>query len=109
MEAANLRSYGRFASRLGRRGERDVGEVMALADHLSADQGLSLPSPEPGKDAHELALLSGRITIEYIDGNVSKGGKLTPRLVGFLNEVEREFFELICTVDGVGCFKNRSR
>ncbi len=44
-------------------------------------------------------------TIEYIDGNVSKGGKLTPRLVGFLNEVEREFFELICTVDGLGVKK----
>ena len=44
-------------------------------------------------------------TIQYIDGNVSKGGKLTPRLIGFLNEVEREFFELICTVDGLGVKK----
>ena len=39
-------------------------------------------------------------TIQYIDGNAAKGGRLTPRLIGFLNEVEREFFELICTVDG---------
>lgn len=44
-------------------------------------------------------------TIQYIDGNAAKGGKLTPRLVGFLNEVEREFFELICTVDGLGVKK----
>jgi Holliday junction DNA helicase RuvA len=44
-------------------------------------------------------------TIQYIDGNAAKGGKLTPRLVGFLNEVEREFFELLCTVDGMGVTK----
>jgi Holliday junction DNA helicase RuvA len=44
-------------------------------------------------------------TIQYIDGNAAKGGKLTPRLVGFLNEVEREFFELLCTVDGMGVKK----
>lgn len=44
-------------------------------------------------------------TIQYIDGNAAKGGKLTPRLIGFLNEVEREFFELICTVDGLGVKK----
>ena len=28
-----------------------------------------------------------------------------PRLVGFLSEVEREFFELFCSVDGVGVRK----
>ena len=30
---------------------------------------------------------------------------MTPRLVGFLSEVEREFFELFCSVDGVGVKK----
>ena len=30
-------------------------------------------------------------TIDYIDGNPTQG-KLTPRLIGFLTEVEREFF-----------------
>ena len=43
-------------------------------------------------------------TIEYLEGN-SVGSKLTPRLIGFLNEYEREFFDLICTVDGVGVKK----
>ena len=32
-------------------------------------------------------------------------GRLIPRLVGFLNPVEREFFEMFCEVDGVGVKK----
>ena len=43
-------------------------------------------------------------TIEYLEGNPMQG-RLTPRLVGFLSEVEREFFELVCSVDGVGVKK----
>ncbi len=39
-------------------------------------------------------------TIYSIDGNPQ--GKLTPRLIGFLAEAEREFFDLFCSVDGVG-------
>ncbi len=33
------------------------------------------------------------------------GGRLTPRLVGFLSTPERDFFELFCSVDGVGVKK----
>ncbi len=44
-------------------------------------------------------------TIHYMDGNVTSGGRLTPRLVGFLSIPEREFFELFCSVDGVGVKK----
>jgi Holliday junction DNA helicase RuvA len=40
-------------------------------------------------------------TIYYIDGAVG-GGHLTPRLVGFLNPLDREFFEAFTTVPGVG-------
>ncbi|MEX2170679.1 MAG: Holliday junction branch migration protein RuvA [Pirellulales bacterium] len=43
-------------------------------------------------------------TIEYLEGNPMQG-RLTPRLVGFLNPVEREFFEMFCQVDGVGVKK----
>ncbi|MBI3467916.1 MAG: Holliday junction DNA helicase RuvA [Planctomycetes bacterium] len=43
-------------------------------------------------------------TIEYIEGNPMQG-RMVPRLVGFLSEAEREFFELFCSVDGVGVRK----
>jgi Holliday junction DNA helicase RuvA len=43
-------------------------------------------------------------TSHYFDGN-PQHGKVVPRLIGFLNEVELEFFELFCTVDKVGVKK----
>lgn len=43
-------------------------------------------------------------TIYYLDGDPTRG-RVTPRLVGFLSEVEREFFEMFCSVDGVGAKK----
>jgi Holliday junction DNA helicase RuvA len=43
-------------------------------------------------------------TIEYLEGNPAHG-KLVPRLIGFLTEVEREFFDQFCSVDGIGVKK----
>jgi len=43
-------------------------------------------------------------TIHYLEGNAMQG-RLQPRLVGFLNPLEREFFEMFCSVDGVGARK----
>ena len=55
--------------------------------------------------------LQGRVTdkislhtILYLDGNPQKG-RLTPRIIGFLNPIERQFFDLFCSVDGVGSKK----
>ena len=44
-------------------------------------------------------------TIHYLDGNVTSGGRLTPRLVGFLSPRGREFFEWFCPVAGAGVKK----
>lgn len=43
-------------------------------------------------------------TIEYLEGTAVQG-RMTPRMIGFLNAVEREFFEMFCQVDGVGVKK----
>ena len=43
-------------------------------------------------------------TVEYLEGG-QMASRMTPRLVGFLNPVEREFFDLFCEVDGVGVKK----
>lgn len=44
-------------------------------------------------------------TIHYIDGNPTKGGRMNPRLIGFVSEIERDFFDVFCSVDGVGVKK----
>jgi Holliday junction DNA helicase RuvA len=49
---------------------------------------------------HELTLH----TTEYFEGNPMQG-RVVPRLVGFLQEGELEFFELFCTVEKVGVRK----
>lgn len=43
-------------------------------------------------------------TIEYLEGNPQQG-RLVPRMVGFASNAEKEFFELFCSVDGVGVRK----
>jgi Holliday junction DNA helicase RuvA len=53
---------------------------------------------------HQLGSQISLFTIEYLEGNPMQG-RMTPRLIGFLSEVEREFFELFCSVDGVGVRK----
>ncbi len=42
-------------------------------------------------------------TIQYLEGNPQ--GRMMPRMVGFESGIEREFFELFCSVDGVGAKK----
>lgn len=60
---------------------------------------------------HARRQLQGRLgepvalqTLLYIEGN-AMGGRMTPRLVGFLSAIDREFFETFCSVDGVGVRK----
>jgi Holliday junction DNA helicase RuvA len=43
-------------------------------------------------------------TIFYVEGG-QMGARMSPRLVGFLSPIDREFFETFCSVDGVGVRK----
>ncbi len=43
-------------------------------------------------------------TLFYIEGN-QMASRMNPRLVGFLTPLDREFFEIFCSVDGVGVRK----
>jgi Holliday junction DNA helicase RuvA len=43
-------------------------------------------------------------TIYYIDGGLG-GGHMTPKLIGFLDPLDREFFEAFTTVPGIGFMK----
>ncbi|HUG18371.1 MAG TPA: Holliday junction branch migration protein RuvA [Planctomycetaceae bacterium] len=43
-------------------------------------------------------------TIEFLEGN-PQHGRMIPRLIGFLSSAEKEFFDLFCSVDGVGVRK----
>ncbi len=43
-------------------------------------------------------------TLQYYEGNPG-GGNLVPRLVGFLDDGERQFFEIFTTVKGMGIRK----
>ena len=43
-------------------------------------------------------------TIFYIEGGAMVS-RLVPRVVGFLSAIDREFFEIFCSVDGVGVRK----
>lgn len=43
-------------------------------------------------------------TLDYIEGNPSFGS-LTPRLIGFLRAIDKDFFDLFTTVKGIGVRK----
>lgn len=88
-----------------------TGQLLALADDCAT---LSIPPFEyevaiPEYTRRHLQAEIGKSislhTIHYIDGNAAQGGRLMPKLVGFLTTIERDFFELFCSVDGVGVKK----
>ena len=90
--------------------KRVQGELLAV-DIMFIELGV-------GPVVHEVLVpelvrreLQGRVgqtvtlhTLEFLEGTPGRGN-LVPRMVGFSSEVEREFFDLICEVDGVGVRK----
>lgn len=86
------------------------GKLLAVGDDvLTLEVGafeyeLRIPEFNRRQLQHQIGQDVRLHTIEYLEGNAMQG-HLTPRLIGFLSEVEREFFELVCSVDGIGTKK----
>jgi Holliday junction DNA helicase RuvA len=67
---------------------------------------LEVAIPESARRQLQMKIgeMVGLHTLFYIEGN-TMGGRMSPKLVGFLSTIDREFFEIFCSVDGVGVRK----
>lgn len=74
--------------------------VNSLCYEILVPSGVASRLRSEGERRNPLTLY----TIYYIDGAVG-GGHLTPRLVGFLDPLDREFFEAFTAVPGIGFMK----
>lgn len=87
-----------------------TGKLLAVfEEHLILHAGfMQIEVMIPEYTRRKLQQLKGEeitlCTIFYLEGNPAQG-RLNPRLIGFQTEFEREFFELFCSVDGVGAKK----
>ncbi len=81
---------------------RQIAEGCALIDVGPFQYEVLIPDFTRRQIQLSLAQSVSLFTIDYIDGNSARGGRLTPKLIGFNSEPEREFFEVFCSVDGVG-------
>jgi Holliday junction DNA helicase RuvA len=83
----------------------EVRDGAALVD---TGGGLVYEVLVPACDAERLGRRVGGdvalFTIHYVEGNPSHGVQ-TPRLIGFINEVDRRFFKVFTTVKGIGVRK----
>lgn len=108
--ASSIGKLIQASSRLRQMITRITGELVAVSDEAATIRlgGLDYEVLIPDYTRRQLEELVGKQvslhTIAYIEGTPMQG-RLTPRLLGFLTPQEREFFELFCSVDGVGIRK----
>ncbi len=88
-----------------------TGQLLSLANETATlnippfEYEVSIPEYTRRHLQADLGKTISLHTLHYIDGNSAQGSRLTPKLVGFLTTIERDFFELFCSVDGVGAKK----
>jgi Holliday junction DNA helicase RuvA len=84
-----------------------TGKLLRLADDSATlaiepfEYDVSVPEYTRRQLQSQLGDVVSLHTIHYMEGDPSRG-RVTPKLVAFISEVEREFFEMFCSVDGVG-------
>ncbi len=83
---------------------RSVGEEELTLAVEPFEVEVSIPESARRQLQAKLGEMVGLHTLFYIEGN-TMGGRMSPRLVGFLSTIDREFFEIFCSVDGVGVRK----
>jgi holliday junction DNA helicase RuvA len=83
---------------------RSVGEEDLTLAVEPFEVEVSIPESARRHLQAKLGEMVGLHTLFYIEGN-TMGGRMSPRLVGFLSPIDREFFEIFCSVDGVGVRK----
>ncbi len=82
-----------------------LGETDATLEVGAFEYQIYVPQFVRGQLQQHVGQTVSLRTIEYLEGNLQKGGRMTPRMIGFLQAAEREFFDMICQVDGVGVKK----
>ena len=83
---------------------RSVGEEELTLAVEPVEIEVAIPESARRHLQMKVGEMVGLHTLFYIEGN-TMGGRMTPRLVGFLSAIDREFFEIFCSVDGVGVRK----
>lgn len=90
---------------------RIIGRLEQVADGvalISTAAGLWYEVLVPAFDADRLGKRIAQevslYTIHYVEGDPSHGAQ-TPRLLGFLSEIDRRFFRVFTTVKGIGIRK----
>jgi Holliday junction DNA helicase RuvA len=83
---------------------RSVGEDDLTLAVEPVEMEVFIPESARRQLQMKIGEMIGLHTLFYIEGN-TMGGRMSPRLVGFLSAIDREFFEIFCSVDGVGVRK----
>lgn len=83
---------------------RNVGEEELTLGLEPIDVAVMIPESARRQLQGKVGELVALHTVFYIEGN-QMSSRMSPRLVGFLSPIDREFFEIFCSVDGVGVRK----
>lgn len=83
---------------------RHVGEEHLVLGLDPLDVEVLIPENARRQLQHQLGQIVSLHTVFDIEGN-QMSGRMRPRLIGFLTPIDREFFEVFCSVDGVGVRK----